>query len=267
MDRVAVFVDAGYLFKQGGDALTGNKLTRGQLTLDIPAAVTAFREFAERVSGLPLLRIYWYDGTSAGPSSVHVALGFHAHVKIRLGIVNSAGEQQGVDSLVVTDMINLARNRAMADAVLLTGDEDLRVGVQQAQEHGVRVHLLGIAPARGSVSTWLMQEADCWYEWGANELSRFLRPTVDVESIRLDVGPASSDKDLLRAIATAVVATLDATVLSPLRAAYARGDKQVPRDLDRVLLLQAEHRLGRELVFDDKVVLRGAFIEAVIAAS
>lgn len=66
-------------------------------------------------------------------------------MKVRLGFVNSVGEQKGVDSLIVTDMIALARNRAISDAVLMSGDEDLRVGVQQAQELGVRAGCLGIA--------------------------------------------------------------------------------------------------------------------------
>ena len=57
-------------------------------------------------------------------------------------------------------MIALARNRAISDAVLVSGDEDLRVGVQQAQEFGVRVHLVGIKPGRGSQSLFLLQEAD-----------------------------------------------------------------------------------------------------------
>jgi hypothetical protein len=39
-------------------------------------------------------------------------------VKVRLGFVNSVGEQKGVDWLIVTDMIALARNRAISDAAL-----------------------------------------------------------------------------------------------------------------------------------------------------
>jgi uncharacterized LabA/DUF88 family protein len=77
------------------------------------------------------------------------------NVKVRLGFVNSVGEQKGVDSLIVTDMIALARNRAVSDAVLVSGDEDLRVGVQQAQEFGVRVHLVGIKPSGGNQSLFL----------------------------------------------------------------------------------------------------------------
>lgn len=128
MDRVAVFIDAGYLFAAGSTLLAGHKLRRGETRLDEVAALAFFDGLA-RATGLPLLRIYWYDGTNAGPSPVHTSLAYRSNVKVRLGIVNSAGEQKGVDSLIVTDLINLSRNRAMADAVLLTGDEDIRVGV------------------------------------------------------------------------------------------------------------------------------------------
>ena len=69
MDRVAVFVDAGYLFAQGSLELCGRKLERRHVSLDHRALIDALKEFAERTSGLPLLRIYWYDGTSQGPNS------------------------------------------------------------------------------------------------------------------------------------------------------------------------------------------------------
>ncbi len=115
---------------------------------------------------MPLLRIYWYDGATAGPSPQHLALAYRPNVKLRLGFMNQQGQQQGVDSLLVTDLITLARNRAMSDALLMTGDEDIRIGVQQAQECGVRVHLIGVAPSRDNQSSALVQEAD-----GVRELS------------------------------------------------------------------------------------------------
>ena len=58
MDRVAVFVDAGYLFAQGSVALAGQKLPRGGLILDHEKALDALADFATRVAGVPLLRIY-----------------------------------------------------------------------------------------------------------------------------------------------------------------------------------------------------------------
>ena len=103
MDRVAVFVDAGYLFAQGAKELCGQKLERRFVSLDYQAAAKQLTEFAEEVSGLPLLRIYWYDGTSIGPTPQHNTLADQPNIKARLGFVNSMGEQKGVDSLIVTD--------------------------------------------------------------------------------------------------------------------------------------------------------------------
>jgi uncharacterized LabA/DUF88 family protein len=122
--------------------LSGRKLPRAEITLVHEEAVKAFANFAVQVSTVPLLRVYWYDGTSTGPTAQHLTLAHLQDVKVRPGFVNSGGEQKGVDSSIVTDMIALARNRAISDAVLVSGDEDLRVGVQQAQEFGVRVHLV-----------------------------------------------------------------------------------------------------------------------------
>jgi hypothetical protein len=101
MNRVAVFVDAGYVFAQGSVLLAGKKLPRGEIVLDHAAAARAFADFAERISGARLLRIYWYDGTSTGPTTQHLTLAHLDGVKVRLGFVNSVGEQKGVDSLIV----------------------------------------------------------------------------------------------------------------------------------------------------------------------
>jgi hypothetical protein len=122
MSRVAVFVDAGYVFAQGSILLAGRKLPRGETSLDHAGAIASFATFAERVAGAALLRVYWYDGTSTGPTAQHLTLAHLDNVKVRLGFVNSVGEQKGVDSLIVTDMITLARNRAICDAVLVSGD-------------------------------------------------------------------------------------------------------------------------------------------------
>ena len=115
MERVAVFVDAGYLFAQGSILLGGGgKLPRGEILLDHAAAAAFFAVRAREISGGSLLRIYWYDGTAIGPTAQHNALAYLDNVKVRLGFVNRAGQQKGVDAVIVTDMISLARNRSMA---------------------------------------------------------------------------------------------------------------------------------------------------------
>ena len=267
MDRVGVFVDAGYVFAQGSTLLSGRKLQRSEVLLDGKKLVEALGEFARAVSGLPLLRIYWYDGTSTGPTPQHLSLAYLAGVKLRLGFVNTMGVQKGVDSLIVTDMIALARNGAIAEAVLVSGDEDLRVGVQQAQENGVRVHLVGIKPARGSQSMFLLQEADATYEWGDAEVCPFLslresKPPIEVSETPLVSATSSADPGtVLLAVANDVAAGVEISQLRALLAS-ARESGTVPKDLHAKLLTKTRKTLGRDLDSKEKREVRRLFLEA-----
>lgn len=174
MNRTAVFVDAGYLFASGSRLIAGEKLLRGELHADHDAVLKLLAGLVQELTGLPLLRVYWYDGASKGPSPQQLALAYRPNVKLRLGLVNERGQQEGVDSLIVADLVTLARNGAMTDALLMTGDEDIRPGVQQAQEFGVRVHLIGIPPVRENQSALLVQEADGVRELSEDEVRTFL---------------------------------------------------------------------------------------------
>jgi uncharacterized LabA/DUF88 family protein len=164
MDRVAVLVDAGYFFAAGSALVSGSvSQARAAIIFDEKAAVRELQALAHTVAqNSPLLRIYWYDGASrkTGPTAEHGRLAHCDNIKVRLGFINSAGQQKGVDSLIVTDLVELARNRAVGDVVLVSGDEDVRIGVQLAQSFGVRVHLVGIKPSAGNQSVELRQEAD-----------------------------------------------------------------------------------------------------------
>lgn len=269
MDRVAVFVDAGYLFAQGSSVLTGAKTQRGQIKIDHDKLVDALENFATTISKVPLLRIYWYDGTSTGPTPEHVALAFKPKIKIRLGFVNTAGQQKGVDSLIVTDMIALARNRSMCDAVLLSGDEDIRVGVQQAQEFGVRVHLLGITPARGSQSLFLLQEADSTTEWTVADLQAFMsanpraaKPAPGVVSGVPIVAAASTPSPTsLDELAKIAASEIDSSLLAGLIKNY-DGSGQLPPVIDRPLIGRAGKSFGR-LDSGKLQDLRKAFVNAM----
>ena len=272
MDRVAVFVDAGYLFAQGSKELCGEKLVRGQVAIDHEAVVSALKAFGEDVSKLRLLRIYWYDGTSQGPTSQHIALAEQRNVKVRLGLVNSFGQQKGVDSLIVTDMITLARNRAMAECILLSGDEDLRVGVQQAQEYGVRVHLLGIRPARGSQSIFLLQEADETHQWEASDLEAFMTcnrsvapPVLRSRNSGTTPGPAAANAPAaLDEVAREVAADVPAAEIGAL-AENIRATGRRPMEVDAQLLTTSRTRLGVPLDPSQKTQVRDAFLRALEA--
>lgn len=276
MDRVAMFVDAGYLFAQGSKELCGERLPRGSIGLDHTVLSTTLTKFAEQISGLSLLRIYWYDGTSQGPSAQHITLADQPGFKVRLGLVNQRGQQKGVDSLVVTDMLTLARNRAMAECVLLSGDEDLRVGVQQAQEYGVRVHLLGIRPARGSQSVLLLQEADSTHEWTAEDLRSFLdcrpevaAPVAPSEEKPQAVIPGAGSENaqfpswILRSVAQQVAGEVASAEVTSL-VTQIQATNRRPPDLDGRLLARSRASVGHDLDASQKSEVRSVSLDALV---
>ena len=161
-------------------------------------------------------------------------------VKLRLGIISPSGQQKGVDSLIVTDLVELARNQAVSDAVLLSGDEDVRIGVQIAQSFGVRVHLIGIEPSRGNQSRALMQEADTTTEWSKAEIGEFLtlKPGLDPTATSTGSGDTSeigSDtKSALDEIVSEFVKSLESDQLRLI--ATLNEQDLIPEEHDRLLL-------------------------------
>jgi hypothetical protein len=102
MKRVVICVDAGYLFAQGSVALTGTKQRRELLVLESAKVLSELTEIAAgKATGSNLLRIYWYDGAlGSRPTLEQEQLGHLDNVKVRLGFINSVGQQKGVDSLM-----------------------------------------------------------------------------------------------------------------------------------------------------------------------
>ncbi len=166
MDRCAVFVDAGYLGESAKVLLTEGSSGR-RVRADRPALVEALADLAVKDTGLPLLRLYWYD---AAPNRVPFPdqreLGRLTDVKLRLGNLRERDggrrAQKGVDADLHADMTELARNKAAADFVLLTGDEDLLRAVEEVQKYGVRLHLWGVdsPPESSNQSLELIMAAD-----------------------------------------------------------------------------------------------------------
>jgi hypothetical protein len=142
------------------------------------------------------------------------------------------------------------------------------VGVQQAQEFGVRVHLVGIRPSRGSQSLFLLQEADVTYEWSEQEVASFLSCTATIEeqpvpALRLAVAPAAGRTDSaaasLELVAEAIARSIERTELAAVIEAF-DVTRQVPVALDRRLLGRSRVTIGRQLNSDEKKLLRAEFI-------
>lgn len=266
MLQTAVFVDAGYLFAAGSALINGSKLPRTSCALDIDKALETIVDFAKQVEpNSRLLRIYWYDGIRpySGPSTEQMALGQRHNVKLRLGMLNSQGQQKGVDSLIVTDLIDLARNKALSDALILAGDEDLRVGVQVAQSFGVRVHLLGVSPTRGNVSPHLMQEIDSLAELTDSHVRQFLTCTKIATPPQSGVAKpplAQPSSVILESIdfGKLVASIFERFENEELRTfkRYLADLNSLPRELDAPAMAQARHELGRDLSAEEKRSVR-----------
>ena len=260
MQRAAIFVDAGYLFAQGSLLVTGGRLPRDLLSLDIPAVVAALRDTAAVSCSLPLLRIYWYDAARHGRlTPEHERLADTDDVKLRLGQINAQGQQKGVDVLLVTDLAELARNRAIADAVLISGDEDVRMGVVLAQQLGVRVHLIGIGPARSSQSLSLIREADTTIEWAEGVGGRFLERAVPIPAAA-DAGGIAADLELA---IDGLIDGLSPIEIARLKASFA-GSSTIPADYDRELLrIGRLHHDGNNLTDAERAALRNRFVQRI----
>ena len=263
--RVAVFVDAGYLYAQGSAALTGSAQRRLDIKLDISNAISKLRETADaQTNNALLLRIYWYDGVPpGGPSHDQQKIADTDNVKLRLGIINPYGQQKGVDSLIVTDLVELARNHAITDAVLLSGDEDVRIGVQIAQSFGVRVHLLGIEPSLGSQSRSLLQESDTTTEWSKSDVASFLSlspsvvldPATD-EDPHIQEFSGDNTELAMDQVVEELLASIDNIPASEADE-FNRGD--IPHSYDRILLIRSRSKIGRDLNSQERRRLRAKF--------
>jgi hypothetical protein len=157
VDRCAIFVDLGYVLAAAGDLCLGTSL-RPQMECDYDGLASSLADLLTGHCGLPLLRSYWYDAASGGiPTADHRQLAGLGSVKVRLGRMVQ-GRQKGVDSLMVRDLMTLAQARALVTAFLVTGDDDIREGMVQAQDLGVRAVLVGV-PGNNQAHT-LVWESD-----------------------------------------------------------------------------------------------------------
>jgi uncharacterized LabA/DUF88 family protein len=148
--RYAVMVDVGYIYAAAGELLFGSS-SRRDFRVDAVPLIQVVTKHADEVIRGELLRVYWYDAArDRVPTIDQRVIAQMPWVKLRLGNLNARGQQKGVDAQIRADMEALARHRAITDAVLIAGDEDMVPAVEAAQAFGVRVHLWGIEPPYGT---------------------------------------------------------------------------------------------------------------------
>src|SRR6201981_2919231 len=186
--RYAIMVDVGYIYAAAGELLFSSS-SRREYRVDTDKLIQALTRHADSQVRGELLRVYWYDAArDRVPTIDQRVIAQMAWVKLRLGNLNARGQQKGVDAQIRADMEALARHRAITDAVLVAGDEDMVPAVEAAQAFGVRVHLWGIEPPYGTnQAERLVWEADTVDGLASGVVRRYSPRTPPAETPRTDV--------------------------------------------------------------------------------
>ncbi|WP_255952311.1 NYN domain-containing protein [Streptomyces odontomachi] len=243
----AIFVDAGYLYAAAGRLVAGTE-DRRSFELDTEGLIDALIDKARTIfADSRLLRVYWYDGARR---RIHTAeqqsIAELPDVKVRLGNLNANNQQKGVDSLIRSDLESLARHRAISDAALLGGDEDLVSAVEAAQGYGARVHLWGVeAPEGRNQAEPLLWEVDSQRTF---ELD-FFKPYVTRRTVVTQdgTGVARPNREDVWFTGARIAATWLGSRGRDALAELLPGYPYLPGSVDQDLLVEAEGMLQYSL--------------------
>ena len=231
LSRYAIMVDVGYIYAAAGELLF-SAASRREYRVDADKLIQALTRHADELVRGELLRIYWYDAArDRVPTIDQRVIAQMPWVKLRLGNLNARGQQKGVDAQIRADMEALARHRAITDAILVAGDEDMVPAVEAAQAFGVRVHLWGIEPP-----------------YGTNQAERLVWESDTVEVLeRSFVEPYFTRQPVAEPAATAnssPLARITQAVSAKPNPAQVFGERHGPRPLARPATMLSAARLG-----------------------
>lgn len=276
MNRFVVMVDAGYLLRQAIEIVSNRTSTsRADLAISDPAGlINTLLDKARAtldLSGKELLRVYWYDGVMAnGFTPQQRSLVNVDDLQFRAGTINGRGQQKGVDSLIVTDLIELTSHHAICDAVLVTGDSDLAVGIEVSQKRGVRIAVLGVEDLSTGVahhqSFEITSRADRVGMLGQAELSQVLRyapahlPAAAVAAPAQQAAPGQVAAQMDGPRIEAAVKAFIAQQVAPLTTAVDPTTKRIDSTVDRSLLHHVYNDLAHgRLTEAERVYARQVF--------
>ncbi|MWA13469.1 NYN domain-containing protein [Streptomyces sp. BA2] len=244
----AIFVDAGYVYAAAGRLAVGTE-DRRAFDLDAEGLIEAFIDKARTIfADSRLLRVYWYDGARRRIHTVEQqSIAELPDVKVRLGNLNANNQQKGVDSLIRTDLESLARHRAISDAALIGGDEDLVSAVEAAQGYGARVHLWGIEASEGrNQAEPLLWEVDSQRTFDLD----FFKPYVSRRSAAATyetAGTPRPSREDVRFVGAQIAAKWLAARGSRALVDLLPGHPYLPGSVDQELLVEAEKLLAYSL--------------------
>jgi len=230
LSRYAIMVDVGYIYASAGELLF-SAASRREYKVDADKLIQSLTRHAEELLRGELLRIYWYDAArDRVPTIDQRVIAQMPCVKLRLGNLNARGQQKGVDAQIRADMEALARHRAITDAILVAGDEDMVPAVEAAQAFGVRVHLWGVEPPYGTNQA----ERLVWESDTVDVLERTFMEPFFARVLGETAGPGAGPAAAAAAAAAAVRAPSPATPVTgqgaaPSPAQLFGGDRHGPK--------------------------------------
>ncbi|MHC0430147.1 NYN domain-containing protein [Streptomyces sp. O3] len=246
----AIFVDAGYLYAAAGRLAAGTE-DRRAFDLDAEGLIDALIDKARTIfADSRLLRVYWYDGARR---RIHTAeqqsIAELPDVKVRLGNLNASNQQKGVDSLIRSDLESLARHRAISDAALIGGDEDLVSAVEAAQGYGARVHLWGIEATDGrNQAEPLLWEVDSQRTFDLDFFKPYVTRRTAVATVAAyDQAASRPARDEVRFVGAQVAAGWLAARGRESLVDLLPGYPYLPGAVDQELLVEAERLLQYSL--------------------
>ncbi len=273
MTNYAIYVDVGYLYAEGSRLLSGMRQPRHAIHVDYDGFLRFLEEFvADRQPQRELLRVYWYDGARGAPTPAQLAIGYRDQIKLRLGLVDTSGQQRGVDALFVRDLVMDAHHRNISDAWLVTGDDDLRGGLLVAQELGVRIHLLGLGDGDNhNQARALLLDADSAHLWEREQVAQWME-------VRASIGDADPDDDAEPAYSklpadsdlaeSALIMALDFSTsfdieeLEEIIESWSVARQGIPPRYDKPLIWRFVQQWPGEVGPTEKRAVRSALIEA-----
>lgn len=248
--RCVALVDARFLswLTQGNDDRTGSQPVA-------PAeGVLAMLAVSMRQAGLEVdvVRAYWYTDQTQAQPVVDVVQRFvlDPDADGGLSLMRSMG----------SDLVQLAANHAADHVLVVSDDERLLPAVDQAQLHGLGVHLL--MDEAGNDFDKLQRDDPSWARLLAQADRRVLmQPTPGM------VGYASREG---RGTDTQDDADMNASIGKELQAWWdeepetqridlqdeLRYSRSIPQEVDRQLLLRLSRTLGHPLSWPEKKVMR-----------
>lgn len=244
----AIFVDAGYLYAAAGRLVAGTE-DRRSFELDTEGLIDALIDKARTIfADSRLLRVYWYDGARRRiHTTEQQGIAELPDVKVRLGNLNANNQQKGVDSLIRTDLESLARHRAISDAALIGGDEDLVSAVEAAQGYGARVHLWGIeAPEGRNQAEPLLWEVDSQRTFDLDFFKPYVARRVTAPSFD-GTGNPRPTRDDVRFVGAQIAATWLSERGREALVDLLPGHPYLPGSVDQDLLVEAEKLLQYSL--------------------